>query len=207
MRKETFNTKVIPMFVLSLLIATLGVFVGFFIPPVLFLPIVIAEFVILIVTFFMRRKGKGFPTWLMLLFVLLTGITTTPIVMWAGLEGGSSIILEALGITTVVFGSLAAYVYYTGRDFRSWGTFLTFALLGLILASLVNIFLGNDLFGIIIDFGVLLIFLGFVMYDMSRILRDYDDTQVSDAVLALYLDFLNIFIRILQLLVFSRRRD
>ncbi len=205
MQKETFNKKVIPMFVLSLLIATIGVGTGFFIPPILFIPIVIAEFVILIATFFLRNKG--FPKWLLFLFVFLTGITTAPIVAWAGLEGGLEIILEALGITTIVFASLAGYVYFTNKDFRSIGTFLTFALLGLILASLINIFLKNDLFGIIIDVAVLLVFLGFVMYDMSKILRDYSDKQITEAVLSLYLDFLNIFIRILQLLVESKRRD
>jgi FtsH-binding integral membrane protein len=205
MQKETFNKKVIPLFVLSLLIATIGVGTGFFIPPILYIPIIIAEFVILVATFFLRNKG--FPTWLLLLFVFLTGITTTPIVYLAGLEGGTMIIFEALGITTLVFGSLSAYVYFTNKDFRSWGTFLTFSLLGLIIASLINIFLRNNLFGLIIDVAVLLIFLGFVMYDMSRILRDYTDNHVNEAVLALYLDFLNIFIRILELLIASKRKE
>lgn len=205
MEKEIFNKKVLPLFVGTLLLATLGVLVGFFIPPVLFIPIVIAEFVILIATFFMRKKG-GMPMWMLTLFVFLTGITTAPIVYWAGLAGGSQIILEALGITTLVFGSLAGYVYITGKDFRSIGTFLMFALIGLIIASIVNIFLKQTLFGIIIDMAVLLIFLGFVLYDMSKILRDYNNSRVTDAVLSLYLDFLNIFIRILQLLVLSKKR-
>ncbi|PIZ53602.1 BAX inhibitor (BI)-1/YccA family protein, partial [Candidatus Woesearchaeota archaeon CG_4_10_14_0_2_um_filter_57_5] len=164
------------------------------------------EFVILIATLFLRRKG-GFPKSLLYTFVLLTGITTAPIVYWAGLVGGPSIVLQALGLTTLVFGGLAAYVYKTGKDFRSIGVFLMFMLFGLIIASLINIFVGNGLFGIIIDAAVLLIFLGFVMYDMSMILRNYQDSQVTDAVLALYLDFLNIFIRILQLLVLSKRND
>jgi len=205
MKKEIFNKKVIPAFVLSLLIATVGVGLGFFIPPILYIPIIIAEFAILVATYFLRNKG--FPSWLLFLFVFLTGITTAPIVYFAGLEGGSFIILEALGITTIVFGSLSAYVYFTNKDFRSIGTFLMFALLGLIIASLINLLLKNDLFSIIIDFAVLLVFLGFVMYDMSRILRDYSDNNVNEAVLALYLDFLNIFIRILELLVTSKRRE
>ncbi|MFH8092771.1 MAG: Bax inhibitor-1 family protein, partial [Candidatus Aenigmatarchaeota archaeon] len=49
--------------------------------------------------------------------------------------------------------------------------------------------------------------LGFVLYDMSTILRNYPDEYVTDAVLALYLDFLNIFIRILELLVMSKKRE
>lgn len=206
MEKETFNKKVLPLFVFSLLIATLGVGTGFFIPPILFIPVVIAEFVILIATFFLRKKG-GFPLWLLILFVFLTGITTAPIVAWAGVEGGIAIILQALSITTLVFGLLSGYVYFTNKDFRSIGTFLTVALLGLIIASLVNIFLKQPLINLIIDVAVLLVFLGFVLYDMSRILRDYTEEHATDAVLALYLDFLNIFIRILQLLVESRRRD
>jgi FtsH-binding integral membrane protein len=205
MDRETFNTKVIPLFVVSLLIATVGVFLGFIIPPVLFIPVVIAEFLILLAAFFFRRR-VGIPLWMLLLFTLLTGITTAPIVYWAGVQGGTQIIFEAFALTTVVFGSLAGYVYFTGRDFRSMGTFLFFSLLGLILASLVNLFLNQPLFSVIIDVAVLLVFLGFVLYDMSKILRDYADDQVTDAVLALYLDFLNIFIRILELLILSKRR-
>ncbi|HUV02546.1 MAG TPA: Bax inhibitor-1 family protein [Desulfobacteria bacterium] len=205
MDRETFNTKVIPLFVVSLLIATVGVLLGFIIPPVLFIPVVIAEFLILLAAFFFRRR-VGIPLWMLLLFTLLTGITTAPIVYWAGVQGGTQIIFEALALTTVVFGSLAGYVYFTGRDFRSMGTFLFFALFGLILASLVNIFLNQPLFSVIIDVAVLLVFLGFVLYDMSKILRDYSEDQVTDAVLALYLDFLNIFIRILELLILSKRR-
>jgi FtsH-binding integral membrane protein len=205
MDRETFNTKVIPLFVVSLLIATVGVLLGFIIPPVLFIPVVIAEFLILLAAFFFRRR-VGIHLLMLLLFTLLTGITTAPIVYWAGVQGGTQIIFEAFALTTVVFGSLAGYVYFTGRDFRSMGTFLFFSLLGLILASLVNLFLNQPLFSVIIDVAVLLVFLGFVLYDMSKILRDYADDQVTDAVLALYLDFLNIFIRILELLILSKRR-
>lgn len=206
MKKEVFNKKVLPMFVLSLLIATLGVGVGFFIPPILYIPILIAEVVILIVTMILKRK-EGFPTWLLFLFVFLTGITTTPIVAWAAWEGGAIIVFQALGITTFVFAILAGYVYFTNKDFRSIGTFLMFALIGFIIASIVNIFLKQSTLQLIINVGVLIVFLGFVLYDMSNILRNYPDKYVTDAVLALYLDFLNIFIRILSLLVESRKRE
>ncbi|MCS7134871.1 MAG: Bax inhibitor-1/YccA family protein [Candidatus Aenigmarchaeota archaeon] len=206
MKKEVFNKKVLPMFVLSLLIATLGVGVGFFIPPILYIPILIAEVAILIVTMILKKK-EGFPTWLLFLFVFLTGITTTPIVAWAAWEGGIIIVFQALGITTVVFAILAGYVYFTNKDFRSIGTFLMFALIGFIIASIVNIFLKQSTLQLVINVGVLIVFLGFVLYDMSNILRNYPDKYVTDAVLALYLDFLNIFIRILSLLVESRKRE
>jgi len=206
MKKEIFNKKVIPMFAFSLIIATIGVFIGFFVPPVLFLPIMIAEFIVLIATFFLRKK-KGIGFVLLFLFTFLTGITTAPIVAYAGLVGGIELVLQALGLTTVTFGGLAAYVYFTNKDFRSIGTFLTFALFGVILASLVNIFLHNDMFSLIVSVVTLLIFLGFTMFDMSKIIRDYDDDEISAATLTLYLDFLNIFIQILQLLIFSKRRN
>ncbi len=206
MDKQIFNQKVIPRFSLTLMIASIGVFIGFFIPPILYIPIMIAEFAILIATFWFRKQ-RNMSSPLLYFFVLLTGITTTPIVAWAGHVGGAGIVLQALGITTLVFFSLSYYVYTTGRDFRSIGTFLMFALLGAILASVVNMFLGNALFSIILDVIVLIIFLGFVMYDMSKILRDYNNEDVNIAVLSLYLDFLNIFIRILHLLVLSKRRN
>lgn len=206
MRKEIFNQKVIPLFFLSLLVASLGVLIGFFIPPVLFIPIVIAEFIILFATYFLRKNGN-FPYWLLFLFVFLTGITTTPIVYFAGLNAGPLVVFEALGITTIVFGGLASYVYITKKDFRSWGSLLFGALIGAILVGVVNIFLNNSAISFIMDFIVLLVFMGFVLFDMSKILRDYHDTQISDAVLALYLDFLNIFIRILMILAGNKKRD
>ncbi|MEM5777726.1 MAG: Bax inhibitor-1/YccA family protein [Candidatus Aenigmatarchaeota archaeon] len=206
MKKETFNKKVLPMFVLTLFIATIGVGVGFFIPPILYIPIIIAEIAILFATFILKKKS-GFPKWLLFIFVFLTGITTTPIIVWAAWEGGTIVIFQALGITTIVFGGLAGYVYFTNKDFRSIGTFLMFALIGFIIASLVNLFLKQPVINLIISVGVLIVFLGFVLYDMSTILRNYPDEYVTDAVLALYLDFLNIFIRILELIVISKRED
>ncbi len=204
MKQTTFQEKVLPLFFLSLVIASVGAYVGLFVPPVLYLPIVIAEFIILIATMFLRRRGNV-GMWLVFLFVFLTGVTTTPILVWAEYTGGMQIIFQALGITSVVFGALSGYVYYTKKDFRSWGMFLTFALIGLILASVVNIFIRNDPFSIFIDVAVLLVFLGFVMYDVSKIMRDYGDGDVDIAVLSLYLDFLNIFIRILKLLALRKR--
>jgi len=204
MHKDVFNKQVIPLFVLSLIVATVGVLVGFYVPPILFLPIVIAEFILLFMTFAFKKK-KHVSKAILFGFVFLSGITTTPIVAWAQVAGGAALIFEALAITTISFAALAGYVYTTGKDFRSWGSFLMASLIGLIIASVFNIFMGNSLIDLFIDVGVLVIFLGFVMYDMSRILRNYSDNDVVDAVLALYLDFINIFVRVLQLL--GSRRD
>jgi hypothetical protein len=83
--------------VVSLFVATVGVLLGFVIPLVLFIPIVIAEFVILLAAFLIRARA-GIPLSMLLLFTLLTGITTTPIVYWAGVQGGGQIIFQAIAI-------------------------------------------------------------------------------------------------------------
>ncbi|NOX71694.1 MAG: Bax inhibitor-1/YccA family protein [Candidatus Micrarchaeota archaeon] len=205
MDREIFNRKVIPLFALTLMITAIGTFIGFMMPPILYIPVVIAEFVVLIIAVFARRKGDIRRS-LLFAFSVLSGITLAPIIYWAvGTTGDIMIVAEALAITAGVFYALAFYVWRTNKDFTSIGSFLFFALIGAIIASVINIFIGGSVFGIIIDVAVLLIFMGFVLYDMSTIIRKYPNNAVNGAVLSLYIDFINIFVRILELLVWSRR--
>lgn len=208
MLRQTFNQKVIPLFSFSLLVATIGALVSTRVPPILYLPIIILEFVLLFATFLLRRNNaiSGF---ILYIFVFLTGLTTGPFI-FTFLQAGATgqiIVIQALALTTIIFLALAGFVYFTAADFRSIGLILGVSLVGLIVASLINIFVHSSLTSLVISIIATIIFMGYVLYDMSKILNDYDDTQVYPAVLALYLDFLNLFINILEILGFINREE
>ena len=115
-------------------------------------------------------------------------------------------------ITSGSFGALSLFGYTTKKDLSAWGSFLFMGLIGIILASIVNIFIGSSgmQFGISV-LGVL-IFAGFTAYDTQQIKQIYyqgDSADVSGrkaimGALRLYLDFINLFILLIQL--FGSRR-
>lgn len=115
-------------------------------------------------------------------------------------------------ITAATFGAMSLYGYTTQRDLTAFGSFLVMGLIGIIIASLVNIFLGSTVVEFAISVLGVLIFTGLTAYDTQRIKSMYvqgmqHDLQTKQAVmgaLSLYLDFINLFIMLLRL--FADRR-
>ena len=111
-------------------------------------------------------------------------------------------------ISAASFGALSLYGYTTKRDLSGMATFLVMGLIGVIIASIVNIWLASSMMQWIISIVGLLVFAGFTAYDTQDIKNMYDandDGTVSGrksimGALRLYLDFLNIFLFMLQLL-------
>ena len=109
-----------------------------------------------------------------------------------------------------IFFAMSIYGYFTKRSLESLGQFLFIGLIGIIIASVVNIFLENSTMGLVINVLAVLIFTGLTAYDTQRIRdqirfgSDIERTSVMGA-FALYLDFINIFINLLQL--FGGRKD
>lgn len=115
-------------------------------------------------------------------------------------------IVNALVGTTVSFGALAAWGYFTKRDISGWGPFLFAGVIGLIIASIVGIFVESTALQMTLNVLTILIFLGLTAYDMNRI-RDMfwsaDQGEIARmqwfAALSLYINFINIFVSLLQL--------
>jgi FtsH-binding integral membrane protein len=115
-------------------------------------------------------------------------------------------IVQALIGTTVSFGALAAWGYFTRRDLSGWGPFLFAGVIGLIIAGVINIFLENSALQMTLNVLCIFIFLGLTAYDMNRI-RDMFWSASADevsrmqwfAALSLYINFINIFTSLLQL--------
>ena len=115
-------------------------------------------------------------------------------------------IVQALLGTTVSFGALAAWGYFTRRDLSGWGPFLFAGVLGLIVAGIANIFIESSALQMTVNVLCILIFLGLTAYDMNRIRDMFWNTSASEvsrmqwfAALSLYINFINIFVSMLQL--------
>jgi uncharacterized protein len=115
-------------------------------------------------------------------------------------------------ITAASFGALSLWGYTTNRDLSGWGSFLFMGLIGIILASLVNLFVASTALQFAVSVIGVLIFAGLTAYDTQQIKEMYsvnDDGSVSGrkavmGALRLYLDFINLFMMLLQL--FGNRR-
>ena len=122
----------------------------------------------------------------------------------------ASIAFALLG-TTVSFGALAGWGYFTRRDLSGWGPFLFAGVIGVVIASVVGVFIESTAFQMTINVLCILIFLGLTAYDMNRI-RDmlWDSSQDIErlqwfSALSLYINFINIFVSMLQL--FGNREE
>ncbi len=112
-------------------------------------------------------------------------------------------IVSAFFGAAILFGTLSFYGYFTKRDLSSWGQFLLIGLIAIIIASIVNIFIGSTVAQMTISALAIIIFLGLTAYDTQQI-REIVSSENSGreeiiGALTLYLNFINIFLSLLQL--------
>jgi FtsH-binding integral membrane protein len=108
----------------------------------------------------------------------------------------------------VLFGTMSLYGYLTKRDLTSVGQFMFVGLIAIVIASIINIFVGSTVAQMVISAISVIVFLGLTAYDTQKIreMVSYNDSgnaEVSGA-LTLYLDFINLFLALLRL--FGERR-
>jgi len=122
---------------------------------------------------------------------------------------GMSIITAFLG-AAILFLTMSIYGYVTKKDLTSIGQFMFVGLIAIIIASVVNIFIGSTVMQMAISAIAIIVFMGLTAYDTQKIRQivsqggDTRSQEVAGA-LTLYLDFINLFIALLQL--FGNRRD
>ncbi len=115
-------------------------------------------------------------------------------------------------ITSATFGAMSIYGYTTKKDLTKLGSFLMMGLIGIIIASLVNLFLKSSMMYFVISILGVLIFVGLTAYDTQKIKNMYVASDSGELIgkkavmgaLTLYLDFINLFIMLLRL--FGQRR-
>ena len=112
-------------------------------------------------------------------------------------------IVSAFMGAAILFGVMSGYGYFTKRSLDSLGKFMFVGLIAIIIASIVNIFIGSTVMQMVISALAIIIFLGLTAYDTQKI-REEVSVDTSDVVeirgaLTLYMDFINLFINLLQL--------
>jgi FtsH-binding integral membrane protein len=121
----------------------------------------------------------------------------------------SSLVASTFFITAGAFGAMSFYGYTTKNDFTSWGGFLLMGLVGVVVATLVNMFLKSSMLEFVISGAGVLIFIGLTAYDTQKIKvmniignegSDEDTKEAISGALVLYLDFINLFLLLLRVL-------
>ena len=144
-------------------------------------------------------------TGVFMLYAGLTGITFSFIfVVYT-----SASITSTFLVTAGTFGAMSLYGYTTKKDLTSWGSFLFMGLIGIIIASVVNMFMQSTMMHMIITYAGVLIFVGLTAYDTQKIKEmnilgnegtDEDTKEAIRGALTLYLDFINLFLMLLRLI-------
>jgi len=159
-----------------------------------------AELLILFFGLSMTKGKPGLNLAMLFLFTFLTGISLVPLLASLIGIGQGAMIGNAFLMTSVLFGALSLFAINSKSDFSSWGKPLFITLIVVIVASLVNYFiLQSPIMHIVITAGILLLFSIFTIYDTQNIANGAYDSPV-DAAVSLYIDFLNMFTAMLQLL-------
>ncbi len=141
-----------------------------------------------------------------MLFWAFAGIMGVSMAYIFAVYTGASI-ARVFFVTAAAFAGLSLYGYTTKKDLSGFGTFLVMGLIGIIIASIVNIFLASSALHFVISVVGVLVFAGLTAYDTQRIKAIYNQADGSEigekkaimGALTLYLDFINMFIMLLQL--------
>ena len=144
-------------------------------------------------------------TGVFMLYAGLTGVTFSFIFI----AYTSASITSTFLVTAGTFGAMSLYGYTTKKDLTSWGSFLFMGLIGIIIASVVNMFMQSTMMHMIITYAGVLIFVGLTAYDTQKIKEmnilgnegtDEDTKEAIRGALTLYLDFINLFLMLLRLM-------
>lgn len=176
---------------------------------VVFFGLIIAEFALVIgITAAINKLSLPVATLLFVLYSVINGATLSVIFFAYTMSSIATVFF----ITAGTFGAMSVFGYVTKKDLSSWGKILMMALIGLIIATIVNIFVKSGAIETIASYVGVLIFVGLTAYDTQKIKQmclqapDAGETMQKYALLgalSLYLDFINLFIYLLR--IFGRR--
>ncbi len=181
--------------------------------PIIFWGVILAELgLVFAVSGWVTRMSKGTASGLFLLYSLLNGVTMSVVL----LAYSGALIAQTFFVAAAMFGAMGLYGYNTKRDLSSLGAFLFMGLVGVLIASLVQIFWQNPMMEFIISVVGVIVFTGLTAYDTNRIKElTYEVSDQGElathrvkiiGALTLYLDFINLFLMLLRLFG-GRSRD
>lgn len=187
-------------YIISILTETKWVFIG----------LLLIEFVLVayLVGWILKMSSQT-ATIIFILYSILNGLTLSVIFLVFTADS----IASTFFITAGTFAIMSIYGYFTKSDLTKLGNLLLMGLIGLIIASAVNIFFQNETLYWITTYAGILIFIGLIAYDTQKIKKiniignegtDEDKKEAIIGALTLYLDFINLFLKLLRL--FGRRK-
>ncbi|EEG84022.1 MULTISPECIES: Bax inhibitor-1/YccA family protein [Proteus] len=174
---------------------------------IVFFGLIIAQLGLVFVLSGMVHKMSGaMATSLFMLYSVLTGVTISSVL----LVYTASSIASTFFICAAMFGALSIYGYTTKRSLTGMGSFLFMGLIGIIIASIVNIFMQSSMMSMVISYAGVLIFAGLTAYDTQKLKDMGNEINQEDkenmrrysimGALTLYLDFINLFLMLLRIL-------
>lgn len=194
------SLAVLTSMIVSFLVGTNTALLQFFFTGVLKWVVIFAPLVaILAFTFAAEKFSKSGLQLFLHGFAALMGLSFATI--FAIYNMGS--IVSAFMGAAILFGVMSGYGYFTKRDLTGVGQFMFIGLIAIVIASIVNIFIGSTVMQMVISALAIIIFLGLTAYDTQRIreMVSIDNTGREEVIgaLTLYMDFINLFINLLQL--------
>jgi FtsH-binding integral membrane protein len=182
--------------------------------PALWIPLAIGTFVCVFALRF-ARGNSALGLFLLYLLSVLEGLMIGPLLgmIVRGFSLGGVIVAEAAAISAIIVAGVGTYAWMSSKDFGYLGRTLFWALIGLIVIGVLGLFVHfTQGFGLIYALAGVAIFTGFVLYDISNIKNRFGPEDAVIATVSLYLDFLNIFWYVLQILLYvtgggGRRSD
>lgn len=173
--------------------------------------IIIAEFgLVIYISARLEKLSLSTATTLFALYSILNGVMLSSIFLLYS----TAIISKVFFITAGTFGVTALYGYATKKDLSSLGNILFMALIGLVIATVVNVFMKSAMFDLILSYIGVIIFVGLTAWDSQKIkhmmMVQQDATESAQKLaligaLSLYLDFINLFLYLLR--IFGRSND
>lgn len=190
----------------SLLIAFIGVIVGWQNPMMVVKykwALFISEIVLIFALGFVQNK-PGINVVVFALFAFISGVTLVPLLAYVMVKN-PAIIAQALAMTMIIFGIMSLYALKTRRDLGNMGVVLFWCVIVIFAFSLINyFFFQSPWVQFAIASVVVVVFSLYIAYDTQNIVRGRYDNPIMAAI-GLYLDILNIFTALLQILGFSSR--
>ncbi|WP_218082296.1 Bax inhibitor-1/YccA family protein [Anthocerotibacter panamensis] len=176
-----------------------------------FWPLLIVQFGLLLAIGTIRtwaKEADNLSLVLLFVYAAVTGLVLAPVAsLYLTNALGQGIVLKALGSAGIAFGAAAVYGWTTKKDLSSWGSILFMAVIGLMISSVLNIFLQSSLTQLFISGVSVLVFTAFTAYDLNMAKENRFNATAGQLALGLYLNFLNLLLAFLNLFGLGGRND
>lgn len=209
---NNYLLKVLTHLLFTIITSFLGIVIGKEFIPLnyawIFGIVVLVVLLVIMVKRFLDKSNKNvseygiyIPFWVVYGISLFLGISLYPLIDYYISSSGAETVLIAFLLTILIFISLTIYAYNSKKDFSFLGGFLFVALIGLVFTSIIGFFVKNELLELTLAYVGVLIFSGYIIYDISRMkFVKFTEKDIPGAVLNLYLNLINLFVKLLKII-------